>query len=145
MAKQTSLDFEGQDQKVEKKAKDRPARPAKVPKPRPKRISRAAWILLSLIFLAAIILDAFFSDSGILQMWQLERDYNTLQQEIRQLETQNQRLQDRIDFFKTDPRAVEKMAREELNLVKPGEDVYIFPEEPGDTVTSTGETTNSKK
>jgi cell division protein FtsB len=89
--------------------------------------SRAGWVLLMLLFLAAIILDAFFSESGVLKIWQLEREYIKLSQEVGEIRQQNDDLEFRIEELRNDPEAVEKVAREELGYVKPGEVVYIFP------------------
>jgi cell division protein FtsB len=97
---------------------------------RPALLSMAAWIVLAILFLAAIILDAFFSDSGILRVWQLEREYKALNEEINRIEAENQALQEQIDILRVNPDAVEDVAREELNLALPGEDVYLFSREP---------------
>jgi cell division protein FtsB len=97
---------------------------------KPALLSMAAWVVLAILFLAAIVLDAFFSDSGILRVWQLEREYKTLNEEINRIEAENQALQEQIDFLKANPDAVEDVAREELNLALPGEDVYLFSREP---------------
>lgn len=96
---------------------------------RPAVLSKAAWILLGLAFLAAIVIDAFFSDSGILQVWQLERNYKQTVKEIRDIEKENIALQHKIEELEARPDAVEDVAREDLGFVKPGEEVYIFPQE----------------
>jgi cell division protein FtsB len=97
---------------------------------RPALLSTAAWVILALVFLGVIILDAFFSDSGILQVWHLERDYNYLLDDIETLEQENEQLRRTIEALESDPAAVEGVAREELNMIKQGEDVYLFPREP---------------
>lgn len=96
---------------------------------KPAVLSRAAWILLGLAFLAAIVIDAFFSDSGILQVWQLERDYKQIAKEIRRIEGENIELQRKIEELEARPDAVEDVAREDLGFVKPGEEIYLFPQE----------------
>jgi cell division protein FtsB len=92
-------------------------------------LSKAGLIFLALAFLAAIILDAFFSDSGILQLWRLERDYLQLTREIKEIEQTNAELGQEIELLEEHPEAAEDIAREELGLVKPGEDIYLFPPE----------------
>ena len=91
--------------------------------------SRAAWFLLMFLFLIAILLDAFFSESGILKIWEMERDYVQLSQEIAELERENAEMEERIEALRTSPEAIEQIAREELDFIRPGEEVFLFPRE----------------
>ena len=52
-----------------------------------------------------------------------------LQVEVRDLDRTNRRLRRAIDALHHDPYAVEKIARENLDLVAPGEILYLFPAE----------------
>ena len=90
--------------------------------------SRAGWILLTLAFLAAIALDILFSETGILHLWELELEYKNLYQETLDLEAENERLEEMIELLRDGTEGVEKIAREELGLAKPGEVIYLFPE-----------------
>lgn len=112
---------------------------------RPAILSKAAWILLGLAFLAAIFMDAFFSDSGILQVWQLEREYKQLVKDIKKLEQENLELQRTIEELEARPDAIEDVAREELGFIKPGEEVYIFPQEISSEVTNPTDSSRSKQ
>ncbi len=91
--------------------------------------SRAAWVLLMLLFLAAIFLDAFFSESGIIKIWELEREHLQLSSEVKELERRNSELEALIKALRDDPEAIERVAREELGYSRPGEDVFLFPPE----------------
>jgi cell division protein FtsB len=51
-----------------------------------------------------------------------------LQQEVQQMEAENEALQRRVNALKTDPRAIEREAREQLRYAKPGEIIYVMPE-----------------
>ena len=60
-------------------------------------------------------------------------DYHRLKAEVAQMregnarfDNENRRLRDKIDAYKTDPRLIERMARERLQLARPGEMVLIF-------------------
>ena len=53
---------------------------------------------------------------------QLERDNATMQQE-------NDRLQKQVQALKSDPATIEKEAREQLRYTRPGEMVYILPDQ----------------
>lgn len=96
---------------------------------KPTILSRAGWIILTLAFLSAIILDAFFSDSGILQVWQLERQHKQMLLDIRNLKLENADLLSNVNRLEQNPDAVEDVAREELGFASPDEDVYLFPPE----------------
>jgi len=57
-----------------------------------------------------------------------------LRAEIRQLERQKRRIEDTIEYYKTDV-FIEKEARDRLNMVKPGEKIVIIT----DNETQSGE------
>ena len=117
----------------------KPTQFAEPPPARSGALWRAGWILLTLLFLAAIILDAFFSESGILQVWTLEEEYKLLAVEISHLEGENAELEEEIEELRARPEAIERVAREQLGFVKPGEDTFLFPaptEEEGEAAAS---------
>lgn len=93
-------------------------------------LSRVAWVLLSLAFLAAMLLDAFFSEKGMLRVRELEKEYDARLLEESGKREEIRELQEKIQALKDDPKAIEGVAREELGMVKPGEDVYLFAREP---------------
>jgi len=45
-----------------------------------------------------------------------------------QLRLENQRLQEEIEALRNDPEVIERIAREELNMLRPEELVFSFPE-----------------
>ena len=51
-----------------------------------------------------------------------------MQVAVAQLDADNRKLEAEVAALKNDPHAVEKIARETLNLVRPGEIVLILPE-----------------
>jgi cell division protein FtsL len=51
-----------------------------------------------------------------------------MQAEVAQLDEGNRKLEAEVAALNSDPKAVEKIARETLNLVRPGEVVLILPE-----------------
>ncbi|MEO1271824.1 MAG: septum formation initiator family protein, partial [Myxococcota bacterium] len=68
-------------------------------------------------------------------------DYHRLQAEVAHMRegnvrfaNENRRLSDKIEAYKTDPRLIERMARERLQLARPDEIVLIF-EEPEEKAT----------
>ena len=76
----------------------------------------------------AMLLLAVFNDRGALQVRAQGQKFSELESEIQKLESENKRLADEIKALRSDPNAIEKVAREELKLVKPGEIVVVTPE-----------------
>jgi cell division protein FtsB len=88
------------------------------------RIAAGVIGLLSI----AMLLLAIFNDKGALQVRAQSQKLTTIQADIQKVEHDNKQLGDEIKALKTNPAAIEKLAREELKLVKPGEVVIATPE-----------------
>jgi len=71
---------------------------------------------------------AIFNDKGALQVRAQNQKLSTLESEIKKLENENKQLTDEIQALRSDPATIEKFAREELKLVKPGEIVLVAPD-----------------
>ena len=80
--------------------------------------------LLSLGFFLLLLLMAVFHENGILNAYQLEQEQHKIKTENENLRTKNEKLRVKIKGLKSDPYEIEKIAREKLHLVKPGDQVY---------------------
>ena len=74
------------------------------------------------------MLNALFGDRGLLELLRARQEIESLDREIATLRAQNQGLLGEIRDLKTSPLAVERLARENLGLVKPGEIVLLIRE-----------------
>ncbi len=81
----------------------------------------AKWILLGVI-----LLGLFLSSEGSRSYWKRKRFLKHVQTELSNIKIANDKLSLEIGRLKSDPRAVEKIARNELGLIKPGEIEYRF-------------------
>lgn len=90
----------------------------------PKRSRYHKIFLLSLGFFLLLVLMAIFHENGILNAYQLEQDQFEIKQENENLRNKNEKLRLEIAGLKSDPYEIEKIAREKLNLIKPGDQVY---------------------
>jgi cell division protein FtsB len=81
-------------------------------------------LLLSLGFFLLLIMMAVFHENGILNAYQLEQEQLEMKHKNENLRDGNEKLQLEITALKSDPYEIEKIAREKLNLVKPGDQVY---------------------
>jgi cell division protein FtsB len=84
--------------------------------------------IMSGILLGLMILALLAPESGIPKVREVIRIKRQLEMEIDHLDAENERLRGEIEAMKTDPFWQEKVAREELNLAKPGEIIYKFAE-----------------
>lgn len=83
----------------------------------------AAGVLLLLV-------HDVFGDRGFLAMRRSQKEIEQLEQEITRLNEENQRITGEIETLKTDPTAIERIARDEMGLARPGELVFTLPPKP---------------
>lgn len=96
-------------------------------------LRRKAATLASIIALVAFIVGALFGDRGLLHLIDQRQRAEALAHEVQDLEAENARLAAEITALRSDPRAIERLAREELGLVRAGETVFLV-REPGPSV-----------
>ena len=88
----------------------------------------ASWPLYLLSLLILLLgLVTIVGERGALHLWRLRGEKNQLDEQNYRLQKANEELRQRIWRIRTDNDYLEKLAREELNLVRPGEVVYRFP------------------
>jgi cell division protein FtsB len=81
-------------------------------------------LALGFVLIVAMGLAAIFSDKGFMNVSDFTEELNYLKKSNAVLAEENAHIQKEIGALKSDPYAVEKIARDKLNLVKPGEMVY---------------------
>jgi len=81
-------------------------------------------IALGMVLIVAMTLAAVFSDKGFMNVYDFTEELNYLKKSNAVLAKENLHIQKEIDALKSDPYAIEMLARDKLNLVKPGETVY---------------------
>lgn len=87
---------------------------------------RWALYLLGSFILSLCVLTAV-GERGVLHLWRLRGEKAKLDEQNYRLQKENEGLRERISKLRNDNFYLEKMAREELNLVRPGEIIYRFP------------------
>jgi cell division protein FtsB len=92
-----------------------------------KTLRRCAIFVLALICVL-IFVDEIFGPNGYVTLRRQKKEYTGLQQQIHTLSEQNQQLEQKIKALKNNPDAVEKQARDQLHLAKPGELIYMLPD-----------------
>jgi cell division protein FtsB len=91
-------------------------------------------VLGTVIALIALGVGSVFGDRGILNMLGEREKVESLRAELEGLRAENARLSAEIGDLRTSPRAIERLAREELGLAHPDETVFLIREStPGET------------
>ena len=90
---------------------------------------RAAFLLVT-VFTLLVLMATVFGQQGVLKVRQLEREKADLEARVVALQEKTDDLRRRVRDMQTDPFLYEKLARERLGLVRPGEVVYDFRENP---------------
>jgi len=88
--------------------------------------------LLLFFFLFILVLAFVFGDRGIIEIVRTKKQIRALQQTIRALEIEKQKLTREIELLRENPMALEKKARENLWLMKKNEKVVVLVPEPGE-------------
>jgi len=89
------------------------------------RIALSVFGLLTV----AMLLLGIFDDKGAIAVHRQSVKFNKLQLENQALETENKNLSHEIDDLENNPAAIEKLAREKQDLVRPGEIILVLPNE----------------
>lgn len=88
---------------------------------------RSATLALCLVAVW-VAYHVIFGANGMVIYSHKRTEYRSLNKEILGLKQENQQLTERVDALKNDPKAIEKEAREQLRLAKPGEVIYTLPQ-----------------
>lgn len=88
-----------------------------------RRLATAAVVVLT-VWLG---LHVTFGSNGMVIYRQKKADLKSLQGEVLQLQNENDQYVQQIKELKTDPKAIEREAREQMHYTRPGEVIYVRP------------------
>ena len=77
-----------------------------------------------------LFLHVMFGANGMVVYRQKRAEYESLRREIDGLQMENDHYTGQINALETDPKTIEKEAREQLHYARPGEVVYVAPAPP---------------
>ena len=88
------------------------------------------WLLpLALLALAIVSVPVLALDEEGLPRWRaLRRELGEVEHENDRMRREVDDLGRDVDALRSDPEAIERIARDELGMVRPGELVFQFPE-----------------
>jgi cell division protein FtsB len=87
---------------------------------------RIATILVT-VLAVSLFVHVMFGANGMVVYKQKRAEYELLKKQIDQVQQENDRYAQQIQGLKSDQKAIEKEAREQLGYAKPGEYVYVAP------------------
>lgn len=87
--------------------------------------------------LVLLLLQDVFGNHGVLAMRRSQQEAREVQRQIDQINEENRQLEARVKALKTDPQAIERIAREEMGLARPGEYIFKIQPKPSDGSTET--------
>jgi cell division protein FtsB len=86
----------------------------------PKRLGTIAMVVLAVGL-------AVFGVKESVRAWQMRRDMHAVEREVQALRAKQEQLTRSVDRLRNDPLYIEKLAREEMGMVREGETVLKFP------------------
>lgn len=93
-----------------------------------RRKKRNFWLFIGTLFALWMAYVFIAGDYGLLKVISLKRREIHLRNELLKLRARKEVLLSETKRLKTDMKAIEKIAREELGMIKQGEIRYQFPE-----------------
>lgn len=75
----------------------------------------------------ATLLVLGYGGQSLARVWRMKQEVESLEREIGTLRAETGRLTELVTRLRTDPDYIERVAREDLGLVKPGERVLKLP------------------
>lgn len=80
-----------------------------------------------------LVVHAMLGANGMAVYRAKRAEYQNLQKEINGLQKENDTYSEQVTRLKSDPKRIEKEAREQFHYARPGEVVYVSPDPPADT------------
>ncbi len=82
--------------------------------------------LTALFSILLVIYTIFFGENNIFKYIEKIKTRNELILQINNIKKENQEIEKTINYIQTDPFYLEKLARENLGLIKDNEEVYVL-------------------
>lgn len=95
-------------------------------RPAPGRLYRRG-LLAAVVFCVGSTTYGLVGDGGLVTVLQMRARHAQLAQQVAAAELANQALRQQIAALRSDPRELERLAREELQMARPGETIYLLP------------------
>jgi cell division protein FtsB len=81
---------------------------------------------LVVVVLLAAGLTAFAVKESV-RVWRIQQEVRALERDVTTMSAKQKKLAEQAEGLRSDPSAIEKLAREEMGMVREGETVLKFP------------------
>lgn len=92
-----------------------------------KTLRRNAIFVMALLSLV-MLMHEIFGRNGYMTLRSEKKQFTGLQKQIQTTSEENKKIEQKIQALKSNPEAVEKQARDQLHLARPGEIIYVLPD-----------------
>jgi cell division protein FtsB len=83
--------------------------------------------ILGLALFALLVHDVF-GPHGFIAMRRTQKEIEQIREQIGKVNDENKTLTEQVNSLKTDPKSIERIAREEMGLARPGELIFKIPD-----------------
>lgn len=83
--------------------------------------------ILGLALLALLVHD-IFGAHGFVAMRRTQKEIAQIRAQIGKINEENKSLTSQVNSLKSDPKAIERIAREDMGLARPGEIIFKLPD-----------------
>ena len=94
------------------------------------RIARIKALKYALVSIIAVVLIGFVDDNSVWHHMQNKHKISELEAEITKYTDQNQRNLQQIRMLESNPKAIEKIARERYFMKADDEDIFVLSDDP---------------
>jgi cell division protein FtsB len=94
--------------------------------------TRLKGLAIAALVVCGIVYGALRDEEGVMHVFRERSRLQDLDHSVEALRDENNRLRAEIKALREDPRAVERLAREDLGLSRRGEIVFIIESEPSE-------------
>src|ERR1700686_1207503 len=78
--------------------------------------------------LFALLVHDVFGPHGFIAMRRTQKEIDQIRGQIVKMNEQNKSLTEEVTSLKSDPQSIERIAREEMGLARPGEMIFKIPD-----------------
>jgi cell division protein FtsB len=83
--------------------------------------------ILGIVLFAMLVHDVF-GTHGFIAMRRTQKEIEQIREQIGKMNDENKSLAEEVNSLKTDPKSIERIAREEMGLARPGEMIFKLPD-----------------
>jgi cell division protein FtsL len=78
--------------------------------------------------LFGLLVHDIFGTHGFIAMRRTQMEIEQIREQIGKVNEENKSLAEQVNSLKTDPKSIERIAREEMGLARPGEMIFKLPD-----------------